>query len=68
MFEMLGSWSFDNYFKDAINWAWEFLIDVCKLDPTRFYVTIFEGCPISKLERDNESYSIWTSHLQKIEF
>ena len=66
MFEMLGSWSFDNYFKkDAINWAWEFLIDVCKLDPTRFYVTIFEGCPISKLERDNESYSIWTSHLPK---
>ena len=66
MFEMLGSWSFDNYFKkDAINWAWEFLIDVCKLDPTRFYVTIFEGCPISKLERDNESFSIWTSYLPK---
>ena len=64
MFEMLGSWSFGDYFKeDAINWAWEFLTQVCKLDKDRLYVTVFEGEKEDKLEKDNEAFSIWAKHL-----
>ena len=64
MFEMLGSWSFGDYFKEeAIAWAWEFLIDVCKMDPDRFYVTVFEGEAIDNLEKDSESFDFWKQHL-----
>ena len=64
MFEMLGNWSFGDYFKeDAINWAWEFLVDVLKIDPKNLYATVFEGCPEEGLERDNEASSFWEAHL-----
>ena len=64
MFEMLGNWSFGDYFKeDAINWAWEFLTKVVKLDPERMYATVFEGCEAEGLERDNEAAEIWSKHL-----
>jgi len=66
MFEMLGSWSFGNYFKeDAINWAWEFLTEVCKLDKSRLYVTVFEGAPEDGLNKDNESLGFWKKHLSE---
>ncbi len=64
MFEMLGNWSFGDYFKrEAIDWAWEFLVDVLGLDPSRLYATVFEGNPADNLERDNEAASIWERHL-----
>jgi len=64
MFEMLGNWSFGDYFKhEAIDWAWEYLVDVLKLDPGRLYATVFEGCPADGLERDNEAAGIWAAHL-----
>ena len=64
MFEMLGSWSFGDYFKaEAINWAWEFLTEECKLDKDKLYVTIFEGAVEDKLEKDNEAFNIWEKHL-----
>ena len=64
MFEMLGNWSFGDYFKeDAINWAWEFLTHVAKLDPERMYATVFEGSEAEGLERDNEAAAIWSKHL-----
>ncbi|MBT3611559.1 MAG: alanine--tRNA ligase, partial [Flavobacteriales bacterium] len=64
MFEMLGSWSFGDYFKeDAINWAWEFLTQVCKLDKDRLYVSIFEGAEEDKLEKDSEAFNIWAKYL-----
>ncbi len=64
MFEMLGNWSFGDYFKeDAINWAWEFLTKVAKLDPERMYATVFEGSEAEGLERDNEAAEIWSKHL-----
>ena len=60
MFEMLGNWSFGDYFKEeAIRWAWEFLIEVLKIDKDRIYVTIFEGDESERLERDMESYNFW---------
>jgi len=66
MFEMLGSWSFGDYFKeDAINWAWEFLTEVCHLDKDRIYVTVFEGEKEDKLEKDSEAFNIWAKHLPK---
>ena len=66
MFEMLGSWSFGDYFKeDAINWAWEFLTEVCKLDKSRLYVTVFEGAPEDGLNKDNESLGFWKKHLSE---
>jgi len=64
MFEMLGSWSFGDYFKeDAINWAWEFLTEVCDLDKDRLYVTVFEGEKEDGLEKDNEAFNMWKNHL-----
>ena len=64
MFEMLGNWSFGDYFKeDAINWAWEYLTEVVKLDPNRLYATVFEGAQKEGLERDNEAAAIWERHL-----
>lgn len=64
MFEMLGNWSFGDYFKkEAIDWAWEYLVDVLKLDPKRLYATVFEGYAPEGLERDNEAASYWESHL-----
>lgn len=64
MFEMLGNWSFGDYFKEeAINLAWEYLVDVLKLDPSRLYATVFEGSPAEGLERDNEAAAIWGRHL-----
>jgi len=64
MFEMLGSWSFGDYFKEeAIDWAWEFLVDVCHLDRERLYVTVFEGSSEDKLEQDNEAFNFWKKYL-----
>ena len=64
MFEMLGNWSFGDYFKaEAIDWAWEYLVDVLKLDPSRLYATVFEGAPDEGLARDDEAASIWAKHL-----
>ncbi len=64
MFEMLGNWSFGDYFKkEAIDWAWEFLVDVLKLDPSRLYATVFEGYAPEGLSRDDEAAKIWESHL-----
>ena len=64
MFEMLGNWSFGDYFKqEAIDWAWEYLVDVLKLDPNRLYATVFEGAPDEGLTRDDEAASYWEKHL-----
>lgn len=64
MFEMLGNWSFGDYFKkEAIEWAWEYLVDVLKLDTSRLYATVFEGYPSEGLERDNEAAAIWEQFL-----
>ena len=64
MFEMLGNWSFGDYFKhEAIDWAWEYLTEVLHLSPERLYVTVFEGAPTEGLERDDEAASIWAKHL-----
>ncbi|HJM16675.1 MAG TPA: alanine--tRNA ligase, partial [Flavobacteriales bacterium] len=66
MFEMLGNWSFGDYFKEqSIDWAWEFLTEVCKLDKNRLYVTVFEGDDEDKLEKDMESFNFWKKHLQE---
>lgn len=60
MFEMLGNWSFGDYFKkEAIEWAWELLTKVYKIDPNILYVTIFEGDEKEGLERDTEAYNLW---------
>ncbi|MDE7410620.1 MAG: alanine--tRNA ligase [Paramuribaculum sp.] len=64
MFEMLGNWSFGDYFKqEAIDWAWEYLVDVLKLDPKRLYATVFEGSPEEGLGRDDEAAGYWAKHL-----
>ena len=64
MFEMLGNWSFGDYFKkEAIDWAWEYLVDVLKLNPDRLYASVFEGYAPEGLERDNEAASYWEKHL-----
>ncbi len=64
MFEMLGNWSFGDYFKqEAIDWAWEYLVDVLGLDPDRLYATVFEGSPEEGLARDDEAASYWEKHL-----
>ena len=64
MFEMLGNWSFGDYFKEgAIDMAWEYLVDVLKLDPANLYATVFEGSEEEGLERDDEAAKIWAKHL-----
>src|SRR5574344_2427852 len=64
MFEMLGNWSFGDYFKkEAIEWAWEYLTSVLSLPKDRLYATVFEGSPKEGLERDNEAASIWEKLL-----
>lgn len=64
MFEMLGNWSFGNYFKkEAIDWAWELLTEVYKIPKENLYVTIFEGDEKENLERDTEAYNFWKAHI-----
>ena len=64
MFEMLGNWSFGDYFKEgAIDMAWEYLVNVLHLDPADLYVTVFEGSAEEKLERDNEAAGYWLKHV-----
>ena len=66
MFEMLGNWSFGDYFKkEAIGWAWEYLVDVLKIDPKDLYATVFEGSPEEGLSRDDEAASYWEQFLPK---
>ena len=64
MFEMLGNWSFGDYFKqEAIDFAWEYIVDVLKIDPSNLYATVFEGSAEEGLARDDEAASIWAKHL-----
>ncbi|CDN31985.1 Alanyl-tRNA synthetase [Mucinivorans hirudinis] len=64
MFEMLGNWSFGDYFKkEAIDWAWEFLVDVCGLDRDRIYATVFEGSPEENVPFDQEAWEEWAKFL-----
>ena len=64
MFEMLGNWSFGDYFKkEAIDYAWEYLVSVLGLDPADLYVTVFEGSPEENLSRDDEAAAIWAKHV-----
>ena len=66
MFEMLGNWSFGDYFKkEAISWAWEYIVDVLKIAPADLYATVFEGSPEEGLARDDEAASIWEQFLPK---
>ena len=66
MFEMLGNWSFGDYFKkEAISWAWEYIVDVLKIDPKDLYATVFEGSPEEGLSRDDEAAGIWEQFLPK---
>ena len=64
MFEMLGNWSFGDYFKkEAIDWAWELLTEVYKIDKTKLYATVFEGCPEEGTALDTEAQQAWLQHL-----
>ncbi|MFP4557170.1 MAG: alanine--tRNA ligase [Bacteroidales bacterium] len=66
MFEMLGNWSFGDYFKkEAIDWAWEFLVEVLELDASNLYATVFEGSPNEGLEMDSEAFEFWMKYLPK---
>ncbi len=66
MFEMLGNWSFGDYFKkEAIDYCWEYLVDVLGLDPSIMYATVFEGSPNEGLSRDDEAAGYWEKHLSK---
>ena len=66
MFEMLGNWSFGDYFKkEAIDYCWEYLVDVLGLDPSIMYATVFEGSPSEGLSRDDEAAGYWEKHLPK---
>jgi len=64
MFEMLGNWSFGDYFKEgAIDFAWEYIVDVLKIDPKNLYATVFEGSKEEGLGRDDEAAAVWAKHL-----
>ena len=64
MFEMLGNWSFGDYFKQgAIDFAWEYIVDVLKIDPKNLYATVFEGSAEEGLDRDDEAAAVWAKHL-----
>ncbi len=64
MFEMLGNWSFGDYFKEgAIDYAWEYLVDVLHLNPADLYVTVFEGSKEENLDRDDEASRLWLKHV-----
>lgn len=66
MFEMLGNWSFGDYFKkEAIDWAWELLTEVFKIDPNSLYVSVFEGAKEDGLAYDREAYNYWKKHLSE---
>jgi len=66
MFEMLGNWSFGDYFKkEAIDWAWEFLTEVLKLDKDRLYVSVFEGNPAENVPFDQEAYDLWKQFVSE---
>ena len=66
MFEMLGNWSFGDYFKkEAIAWAWELLTDVYKIDKNNLYVTVFEGDKDDNLAFDQEAYDFWKEHISE---
>ncbi len=66
MFEMLGNWSFGDYFKtEAINWAWEFLTEILQIDKNRLYATVFEGDKKDKTNPDEEARNLWSKHLPK---
>ena len=66
MFEMLGNWSFGDYFKkEAINWAWELLTEVYKIDKESLYVTVFEGSKDDETLLDQEAYDIWSEVVEK---
>jgi alanyl-tRNA synthetase len=64
MFEMLGNWSFGDYFKkEAIDWAWEYLTEVLKLDKNRLYASVFEGSVEDGIEKDDEAFAQWKKLL-----
>ncbi|KIA88792.1 alanine--tRNA ligase [Kaistella jeonii] len=66
MFEMLGNWSFGDYFKkEAIDYAWELLTEVYKIPKENLYVTIFEGDASENLDRDNDAYNFWKAHISE---
>ncbi|MFO7998782.1 MAG: alanine--tRNA ligase-related protein, partial [Bacteroidales bacterium] len=66
MFEMLGNWSFGDYFKqEAISWAWELLTGVLQLEKDRLYVTVFEGDISDQLKPDDESAAFWKEHIDE---
>lgn len=66
MFEMLGNWSFGDYFKkEAIDWAWELLTEVYEIPKENLYVTVFEGDASENLERDNEAFNFWKAHIDE---
>ena len=66
LFEMLGNWSFGDYFKkEAIDWAWELLTEVYKIDKSKLYVTVFEGDKQDHLDFDQEAYDFWKSHIDE---
>ena len=66
MFEMLGNWSFGDYFKaEAIDYAWEYIVDVLKINPENLYATVFEGNSEEGISRDDEAAAIWEKHLPK---